>query len=160
VTHLRRGVGGVGEHGIPIDRREQEDSGVQLWCQFSEQFEGGVIAFPGVGPAEVEILLVDSGFLHELSPLSKVLQVVELGLHKAVHCLHVGVGVGAAGWSEAMAGGKGCFHGGGEAPVAPTAGVAVVLGTVVGLDSDGGQVQAVLLEVAQQSADGELGVGG
>jgi len=148
VTHLGGWGCGVGEDGIPVDGVEQEDSGIGVGEQFPQELVGGLVLLPGVGPTEVEVLLVEGHLAEEVGAVGEVLQVVEFPLHEAVDGFHVGVGIGAAGGSKAMAGGELLGDGVGETPVTPLAGVAVVLGPVVGLDGDGAEVEAVLLEVS------------
>lgn len=111
-----------------------------------EDVPGGLPAAGGDFADVVVVKLVGEGFFEEVSEGIEVVAVEELAFDGSVEGFHFGVGVIAARWDVAVVGAEEVFDGEHEAAIGFADGLAIELGTVVGLDGEGSEIHAAVSE--------------
>src|SRR5262249_21383498 len=100
---------------------------------FLQDLQRCAVAFVGVGPAEIPVVLVGGDLVPEVVRVAESLDVEELGFFVGMEAFDISVGVGVAA-DVAMLGREELLDGVGETAVGFVHGLAVELATTVGLN--------------------------
>ena len=138
---------------------EQEDSGIEVRRFLFQEVQGAFPVPRAIFAAHIVPELIGGHFGKEVLGIAEVFQIVEFGFNGAVDAFDIAIGVGAGRRDEAMRGAKECFDSVGKAAVSFAVGGTIELAAVVGLDNDLIELDAVSLEVFEQAASGQIGVG-
>ena len=150
--------GGV-EERIDDARREREDLWRDVRGEFPQELVRGLSLAPGIRALVVEVELVRGGLAEELGQAPEGFDIVELPLDQVVEGLHIGVIGRAVGRDAIMLHPVVLLHLAGEGGGGLLVPGPDVLGAIVGLEDDGLQRDAVLLEMLRHVGLEELAVG-